>query len=200
MATADRRAQLLEAYEQGVPALTVELARLHLAAEPDDRSVLLILGDVLLDLGRHTEAQSVLERALALSPPSEPHRHASALRLLGQLHERRGEDREAETCYRQAMASAPEHASAYIHLGALYAQRGRLAEAEAIHQRATRCAEGAVDEALLNLGLVRRARGDYLGALESLRAALALDPEDETARSALRDVETVLFRFPLAEA
>ena len=195
MSSERRRVQLLEAYERDQPALTVELARLYLADEPEDRSVLIIYGEALADMARHAEARAALELALTLSVPGT---YASILRLLGRLDEARGALGEAERYYREAIADAPEHASAYIYLGALLARTGRLDEAEALHRQATGCVDGAVDEAYLNLGLVQRARGDYLGALESLRHALVLDPTDSAAQDALLDLEAVLFQFPEA--
>lgn len=190
-----RRAQLLEAYERDQPALTVELARLYLAEEPEDRSVLIIYGEALADMARHAEAHAAFEHALKLSAAGNG---ASVLRLLGRLYDARGELGEAERYYREAIADAPQHASAYIYLGAMLARMGRLDEAQALHLQATSCVDGAVDQAYLNLGLVQRARGDYLGALESLRHALTLDPTDSTAQDALLDLEAVLFQFPEA--
>lgn len=200
MSNERRRAQLFGAYERNQPALTVEIARLHLAAEPEDRSALLMYAEALTDLSRYGEARAAAERALAMSPADEPARRASALRLIGRLHEARSELREAEGYYREAMAAAPVHASAYIHLGGMLARNGRLEEAEALHRQAIACAEGAIGEAFLNLGLVQRARGDYVGALTSLREALRLDPADVTTQDALTDIEAVLFDFPAPDA
>jgi tetratricopeptide (TPR) repeat protein len=189
--------RLIDASARDQPALTVELARLHLALCPDDRTALLIYGNALVSLARYAEARAAYEHALALSTTEN---RASVLRRLGELCDARYEAREAERYYREAIAAAPNHASAYIYLGALLAKTGRLEEAEAIHARATECTEGEIQEALLNLGLVRRGRGDYLGALESLRRAVSLDPTDSAANEALDDIEALLFQFPAPEA
>lgn len=195
MASERRLAQLLEAYERDQPALTVELARLYLADQPDDRAVLLIYGEALMGLARYGEGRSTFERALTLSAPTQ---QTSVLRLLGRLYDARGELREAERYYHDAIAAAPTHASAYVYLGALLARTGRLDEAERIQQKAAACVDGAIDEAYLNLGLIQRARGDYVAALDSLRKAIALDPADTIAQEALLDIEAVLFEFPNA--
>jgi tetratricopeptide (TPR) repeat protein len=71
-----------------------------------------------------------------------------------------------------------------------------LDEAGVVHAEATRLPEGATEEAWLNLGLVRRALGDYVEALECFRHALAIDPLDTDAQDALLDIEQVLFEFP----
>jgi protein O-GlcNAc transferase len=200
MASDRRRAQLIAAFERDRPALTAELARLYLAEEPDDRSALLIYAEALTALARYELARTAAERALALAAPGEPARRASALRVLGRIHEAQAALPEAERYYREAIAAEPDHASAYLYLGGMLARRGRLDEAEPLHRRATECPDGAVDEAVLNLGLVQRARGDYVAALASLREAVRRDPTDGTAQHALADVEAVLFGFPAPEA
>ena len=191
------RQQFLEASNRDQPALTVELGRLHFAREPDDRTALILYGTALVGLARYAEARAAYEHALSLSPADERRR---PLQLLGQLYDARYEAREAERYYREAIAAAPEHTSAYLFLGAMLARMGRLEEAEVVHRQATQCAVGDIDEAYLDLGLVQRGRGDYVGALASLRHALDLDPTDTDVQDALLDVEALLFQFPAPEA
>ena len=195
MSNDQRRSQVLTAYREGQPALTIELARLYLETEPEDRTLWVIYGQALSDLARYAEARSAYERGLALTPEDE---RAPVFRLLGELHEARSELREAERYYRDAIALAPDHPSAYVYLGGMLARNGRLEEAEAIHRRGTQCVDGPTDEAFFNLGLVQRARRDYLGALASFRRAVELDPQYEEAIEAIRDLEAVLFEFPEA--
>jgi tetratricopeptide (TPR) repeat protein len=197
MSSERRRGQMIEAFRSELPAVTAELARLYLASEPDDRSALLIFGDALASLARHAEARASYERALELSGPEQ---RLAPLRQLGHLYEERGEFREAERYFREAIASAPVDASAYVYLGALLARSGRLDEAEEVLARGTRCVDGEISEVYCNLDLVQRGRRDYLSALESLRQALQVDPEYALARRALADVERVLFEFPAPEA
>ena len=61
--------RLIEASARGQPALTVELARLHLADNPDDYVALMLCAGALIDLGRYAEARSALEHALSLARP-----------------------------------------------------------------------------------------------------------------------------------
>src|SRR5688500_12838654 len=144
MSSDQRRSQVLAACKRSWPALTIELARLYLETEPEDRTLWLIYGEALSDLARYAEARSAYERALALSAEAE---RATAYRLLGQLHEARSELREAEHYYRDTIALAPDHLSAYVYLGAMLARNGRLEEAEVIHRRGTECSDGPTDEA-----------------------------------------------------
>ena len=192
MSSAKRREQLLEAHERDQPAVAVELARLYLADSPDDRSALLLYGDALADLARYAEARAAFERALALSEPTQ---RALVLRHLGRLYDQRGELREAERYYREAISSSPQDGTAYIYLGAMLARAGRLEEAEVLHREATECTSGDIDEAYLNLGLVQRGRGDYFGALKSLRQALALAPPFGEEKNPFVDIERAL-EFP----
>jgi Flp pilus assembly protein TadD len=104
----------------------------------------------------------------------------------------------AEAWYRRAIEAVPTDATAYIYLGAMLAKNGRLDEAEACHRQATECPEGCIDEAYLNLGYVRRAKGQYLDALQCFREAQSRDPLDTDVQEALEDMEHVLFRFPEA--
>jgi len=115
---------------------------------------------------------------------------------LGKLYDNWEKHAEAERYYLEVIDGRPDHTSAYIYLGAMFAKLGRLTEAEELHRRATACSEGEIAEAYLNLALVQRARGDYVGALMNLRKAVELDPEYSDAKDALTDIQTVLFEFP----
>ena len=74
----------------------------------------------------------------------------------------------------------------------MLALKGRLREAERAHRAATRCPEGCIDEAYLNLGLVLRAQERFEEASRCLREAIRLDPKYRVAREELRDVEGML--------
>src|SRR5688572_28089784 len=78
MSSDQRRSQVLAACKRSWPALTIELARLYLETEPEDRTLWLIYGEALRDLARYGEARSAYERALALSAEAE---RATAYRL-----------------------------------------------------------------------------------------------------------------------
>ena len=195
--TYDRAAalrQLLDAEHAAQPALAIELARRYLARWPEDRPALMAYGNALTSLARYAEARAVFDRALSLA--ADDMGRGLTCNYLGHLARARFEVHEAEQWYRKAAALRPFDAGPRIFLGALLAKAGRLEEATAAHEEATRCPEGALEEAWLNLGLVRRARGDYVGALECFRRTLEIDPTDVEAQDALVDLEQVLFAFP----
>ena len=196
MSTSQLRRHLIDAYRRDEPALTIELALLCIADEPADRTVLLIYGDALTSVARHSEALEVYREALELSSGAESTRVELQL---AKLYDQWGKHAEAEHYYRGVIEKRPHHTSAYIHLGAMLATMGRLAEAEELHRCATACADGEIAEAYLNLALVHRARRDYLGALVSLRKAIELDPHYEEAKDTLVDIQRVLFEFPAVD-
>ena len=168
---------------------TVELARRYLAAHPKHGIVWLYYSDSLYAMARYTEALAALRRGLPLCPPKKLH---LVYYRFGQIHRERGAFRVAERWYRRAVEASPSDATYHIFLGALLARAGRLQEAEAVHRRATRCKEGCIDEAFLNLGLVLRALERYSDARKCFQRALELDPKYKQARKALSDVEHVI--------
>jgi tetratricopeptide (TPR) repeat protein len=186
---------VLNALDAGHLALAAEVGKRGLVQRPDDHRLLIAYAMTLQDLARYGEAQEALERALRLAPPSE---HALILRQLGALAEARSDPNVAQEWYSRAIAAAPRDATSYIYLGAMLAKAGLLEEAEAVHRNATNCIAGCLDEAYLNLGLVLRAQGRYLEALDAFREAAARDPLDHATQAALEDMDQVLFRFPEA--
>jgi tetratricopeptide (TPR) repeat protein len=185
---------ILDADKAGHPALIIELARRYLAAWPDDRHALRAYAEALTSIARYPEARVAYERGLGLAETDA--QRGNLYSALGHLCRAHGEVHEAEDWYARAAAARPMDAGPRIYLGALLAKAGRLEEASKVHEEATRLSEGPIDEAWLNLGFVRRAREDYVGALECFRRALAIDPLDTDAQAALLDIEQVLFEFP----
>lgn len=168
---------------------TIELSRRYLAAHPDHGVVWLYYADSLYAVARYPEALTALRRGLRLCPPKKLH---LVYCRFGHLHRQRGALRLAERWYRRAIESSPSDATYRIFLGAVLARAGRLQEAEAVHRRATRCKEGCIDEAFLNLGLVLRALERYSDARKCFQRALDIDPKYKEARKELSDVERVL--------
>jgi tetratricopeptide (TPR) repeat protein len=174
---------------RGMVCCTVELARRYLAAHPKHGVVWLYYADSLYRMARYTEALAALRHALRLCPPKKLH---LVYYRLGRLHQQKGALRLAERWYRRAVDSSPSDATYRIFLGAFLARAGRLREAEAVHRGATRCKEGCIDEAFLNLGLVLRALERYSDARKCFQRALDIDPKYKAARKELSDVEAVI--------
>lgn len=185
--------QLADAFARNLPALTIELGRLYLADTPVEPIALSMVGQAYTEVGRYVDAQMVLERYLEVCDADW---RARAFLLLGHLSKAKSEIGAAESHYRQAIELLPDDTRGYIYLGGMLASNGRLDEAEGLLRRAAKCAEGDLDEAYLNLGMILRAKGDYLHALVALRESLALDPFDTDTQDAIIDIESVLFEFP----
>jgi Flp pilus assembly protein TadD len=122
-------------------------------------------GDILLHLGRQSEAREALEHAAALSPddPSVP-------LALGQLFEERQDLAEAEQAYKRSLSLGGEPEVVWLCLGRLYSSQGRYAEARAATLTAAQLSAmpaneysmlGAID---LRLGQPEQALSDYARA------------------------------------
>ncbi len=132
------------------------------------------LGDLLCRAGRFGEGIVELKAALALDPGNWPLalRLGTALASLGP--ERRDE---AMDCFRRVIALSPGNAVAHLQLALAFWRRGDAAAAIALAERATRL-DAKLAAAHGALGSMLRGLGRTDEAIESLRAALAINPED----------------------
>ena len=184
-----RLKEIEQADKRGLSSCSIELASRLIRDFPDRGRAWFEFALATYPLARYVDAISALRRGLRLCPRSKRYIvHAQ----FGHLYRQKGEFRRAEAWYRKALAGNPHEASWHIFLGALLAVSGRLKEAEAAHREATRCREGCIDEAYLNLGMVLRARGRYEEARSCFRKALKITPTYKEARLHLRDMEQVL--------
>ncbi len=167
----------------------LELSRRYLAAHPKSWLVLFYHARSLYEMARYTESLAVLRRAARLCPPKML---CWIYSHFGHIHKKRGAFRFAEHWYRRAIEHSPSEAGLHTFLGALLASAGRLQEAEAVHRRATRCKQGCIDEAFLNLGLVLRALERYSDARKCFQRALDIDPKYKKARKEFTDVQHVI--------
>jgi tetratricopeptide (TPR) repeat protein len=187
---------MFDAWSAGEHAHALELSRELLQSFPDYDIGWLLQGIILSELARYDEAEQVLHEAIqGLSPEHLHHGYVH----LGHLYRERGDYDHAEKWYRKAIALDPDNAGRHVFLGALQARRGDFSGAEASHRTATRCSEGAVDEAYLNLGLVLRAQERYSEALACFESALRLTPDYREAINAKADVEKAM-KYLHAEA
>ena len=69
---------------------------------------------------------------------------------------------------------------------------GKLSEALKCDRRATKCKEGAIDEAYYNLGVTLGALGRHKEALTCFEKAIDLDPKFKLAKHAAKDMRRVL--------
>src|SRR5262249_18646094 len=135
------------------------------------------LGDLLCREGQHREGVAELEAALALDPGNWPLalRLGTGLTALG--GERLGE---AMDCFRRVIALSPGNAVANLQPALASWRRGDAAPAIALAERATR-PDAKLAAAHGALGSMLRGLGRTAEAVASLRAALAVNPEDPAA-------------------
>jgi tetratricopeptide (TPR) repeat protein len=170
-------------------AHALELCREMVRDFPDYPVGWLVHGIVLYELARYDEAEQVIHAAIeGLSGETLYHGYQN----LGHLYRQSGNYGEAEKWYRKAVELDPDNVGTQVFLGALLAQKGDLAGAEAVYREATRRANGAVDEAWLNLGLVLRAQERYEEALACFEKALELTPDYPEAKTGKVDMEKVI--------
>ncbi|MEW5725774.1 MAG: tetratricopeptide repeat protein, partial [Thermodesulfobacteriota bacterium] len=128
------------------------------------------LGNRMLYLGRHNEAESCYQKALEARPG-----YAAALNNLGTALRLQGRMDEAVQAYGEALAHAPEYASAHNNLGRALQDLGRLGEAKAHYQKALEINPDYAG-ACYNLAGAYHDSGDRTEAARWYREAIKLAP------------------------
>ncbi len=131
-------------------------------------------------------AEADLAAALALA-----HDGVEALRLSSQLQRLRGNDAQAETILRQALAVDPRDALVHMSLGVLLQARGEGGAAVSALQRACELAPDFAP-AWFNLGRLFQLQRRPAGAITALHRALDLDPDHVAARLVLASAQASL--------
>ena len=184
------RAMIKDACRNHHAATTVLLAQRWLSDHPNDLGILFDYAEMLYHMTRYEEAIRVFE--MTLGQHEDRGVRWAIFNQLGCLHRYRGDYVESERWFRLAIETQPEDASSYIFLGAIQARQGKLIDAEDTHRAATRCAEGLIDEAYHNLGLVLRGQDKLAESAASFCKAIEIDPSYAEAIEALDDVEMAL--------
>lgn len=139
--------------------------------DPQNATTLAILGEIYTDVGNWEVAEEYLGQALALDG-----KNVMALRNQAYLYEMRGNYESAIAAYDAAIAAAPHRFDLYIEKGRQY--RVGLLDfnlANAAYRQAVEAYEAPVTLDALGDGLYNAQ--DYLGAVDTLRRAVELDPD-----------------------
>ena len=128
------------------------------------------LGRLLNASGRHEDAVTAFNRALALRP-----KDAAATLGLAEAYDRQGRGQDAEKMYRVAIDLRPDSFGVYMSFGAYCYGRGRYEEAVLQFRKAAALAPDSA-RAYANLGGALQALNRYDDALAAYQRSLAIEP------------------------
>ena len=188
-----QRNTLLEHYQNG-RYIDAEKLALSLTQEfPEHPLSWKVLGTVLSQTGRNSEAIHANEIAVVLSPQD-----AEAHDSLGVTLQELGRLDEAEASHRQAITIKPDLAEAHYNWGNTLKKMGRLDEAEASYRQAI-VLKPAHAKAHYNQGLTLQELGRLEEAEASYRQAVAFNPDFPEAHSNLGNTLKALRKLEEAE-
>ncbi|MFQ5489322.1 MAG: tetratricopeptide repeat protein [Phycisphaerae bacterium] len=147
------------------------------------------MGMLLGRLGRHSEAEIALRRAVQLKPDSARMRNNLGYEYALQ---KRWMDAEAEL--NNAIELKPDFARAYINLGLVLAKQQRFEEALESFNAALPDAD-----AYYNLGLMYRSAQRHRDAADAFRHVLALNPNFPAAARQLEETEAKIQPMPVPD-
>lgn len=136
-------------------------------------------------------------RALGLRLVEEEPHNSQILSMLGAIHGRLGEFKEAEVCYRTLVSLEPGFFQHHCYLGLALVMQGQLAEALAPFQEMLRLRPD-FPEGHMQMGCLLRDLGQHDLAVEHLRKTLQLSPLLHDAAVFLANI--LIFRGDMDEA
>jgi tetratricopeptide (TPR) repeat protein len=150
----------------------------------EDRDLGLALASVAGDdANLRRRALELLQKAAVSGPEDVP-----VLVQLAQLLDQAGRDDEAMALSERILRLDPAQAAVAVNLGAYYMQRGRAEEAMRLWKDAL-SRNPALTVARINLAVAQYKAGEPAAAQASLRKALWFDPDHETARRLLAEIQ-----------
>ena len=161
---------LLEYYQAGRYSSAEKLALSITREFPEHKFGWKVLGAVLGQTGRNSEAIKANQTAVTLSPQD-----AQAHNNLGITLQELGRLGEAETSYAKAISLKPDYAEAHYNLGITLQRLGRLEEAEASYSKAISFQANSA-EAYSNLGVTLQKLGRLEEAEASYSKAISIKP------------------------
>lgn len=139
-------------------------------------AIILNLGTILWQQGKHQEAIQTYHQALEIQSDS-----AEAYNSLGICWAEQGKFETAIQSYRQAISNNPNLAQAHNNLGNLLVKQGKLEEAITSYQQALENQPNFV-EAYYNLGNAFKDQGQPEKAIAAYEQALSLNPQFTAAK------------------
>jgi predicted O-linked N-acetylglucosamine transferase (SPINDLY family) len=166
-------------HQAGRLAIAEDLYRRILAAEPAHADAWHLWGMIAHAQGRHGEAITRIQHAIALQPPTTVY-HSN----LGEVYRVAGQLDEAVGCYRRALELRPEWAELHNNLGNVLKSLRRLDAAEACYRRALELRPQLVG-ACCNLANVLQLQTRSVEAEAWARRALEFQPQSAEAHDRL---------------
>jgi len=144
---------------------------------PDEHMIKVLKGWALHNLKRYDEAERSFDEAIALNP-----RSAWAFFRKGQMLAETGRDEDALACFGKAVALKPRRADFWVQKGQAEDRLGRLSDSFGSYERAIQLGDRS--------GWPQAGRARVLTflnrfeeALDAVRTAMKLDPEEEAFRA-----------------
>jgi tetratricopeptide (TPR) repeat protein len=175
-----------KAYDGGWLAYAAALGRAYVATHPEDAEGWWFRGSALYDLDEYAEASRALETAVPLAAPPFL---AQILATLGHMSRDLGNVAQAERFYQQAIEAAPDEADHYLDYCQWLQWLERHEEAEAWLRKGLDAGAAPAVNLRVRLGNLMMARGDLLGAFETIHKGLEKAPWDTEIETSMKDLE-----------
>jgi len=159
-----------EEIRRGQPAKAEGIIRQVLTSEPNNFPANLLLGSLMLDIGKFDLAKRFLDKALEIEPG-----HLAALFRLGITEFSLGAFDRAEICFRAILEQDTEHYRAHLHLANVLSVRYRYDEAVDQYRRVIQLQPKSL-QAWTGLGREYQHMGRMDEAVECFEKALDIDP------------------------
>jgi tetratricopeptide (TPR) repeat protein len=182
----DKMADVAEA--AGHCAAAFETFHRIIELDPNNNRAVYRAAKNLIQLGRISDAESYLNQIRRESAP-QPWAIDAAF---GELRLAQFRLPEAEQHFRKACESGRSSNAPAVFLADFLIRQERLREASDVLLEASLTEKDGLDEVYLNLGIVRRAQGEYSVAREYLLKAIEIDPDYEDAKRVFADIELCL--------
>jgi Flp pilus assembly protein TadD len=177
--------QIIGKLQRGDYPGAVTLLQLLLSDRPHDVTILYNLGMALSDVGRFSEAEAYLRRAVNEAPG-----HTNAWVALGVALQRQTKTDEAIDILAETVARAPTNVWAHRNLGACLLATGRVDEAEQHLREATRI-EPRDQHSWLGLARALEAQGRTADADGCYRKVIDVDEYSQIAEMARQSLSRI---------
>ena len=158
-----------------------------LERDPNNGIVLLISGQNAYTESRYDDAIALLERANNALPEN-----IDVLNLLTSVYLQVGDSKSALSTLERVRDNAPRDPDVFFNLGAVYSNVGNelLTAGQDIYLNAIGQDEKPIDDLKLALEKFQQAQEAYSEALYFMDNVLAINPDDEPADQAIRDIQS----------